>query len=213
MQLERESFEAGIQERKLMKAKFTPPPTVQVSWETVKFAKTAESKTTEGDMASVKSEMAEVAVWDANPTKVDATTAVQPQMTEVTAIVAVAAETTDGGVATGTIDTTLNGVAREMETQSSSTDAQGEPDPWRGPVHMGVACNGCENNPISGIRWKCLTCNDYDLCDACHASGAHPSEHQMLKIEDPADAENLHDEVRDASDAKETCRLLIYFGM
>jgi len=40
-----------------------------------------------------------------------------------------------------------------------------------------------------GIRWKCLVCTEYDLCDRCYASGAH--EHQMLKIEHPSDYESV----------------------
>ena len=36
-------------------------------------------------------------------------------------------------------------------------------------------------------------CTNYDLCDACHSSGAHPVEHQILKIESPEDAADLDD--------------------
>lgn len=31
-----------------------------------------------------------------------------------------------------------------------------------------------------------MVCEDYDLCDNCHSAGVH--DHQMLKIEHPADA-------------------------
>jgi hypothetical protein len=31
-----------------------------------------------------------------------------------------------------------------------------------------------------------MVCGDYDLCDNCNSAGIH--EHQMLKIEHPADA-------------------------
>ncbi|KAF8499476.1 cysteine proteinase [Hysterangium stoloniferum] len=57
--------------------------------------------------------------------------------------------------------------------------------------HDGIICDGCKVNPIIGPRYKCLVCYDYDLCDSCHFSAAHPSEHQMLRIETPADAEDL----------------------
>ncbi|KIJ30715.1 hypothetical protein M422DRAFT_186752 [Sphaerobolus stellatus SS14] len=56
--------------------------------------------------------------------------------------------------------------------------------------HEGFSCDGCHVSPIIGTRWRCLVCDRYDLCDACRFSGAHPSEHQMLKIETPGDAED-----------------------
>ena len=65
------------------------------------------------------------------------------------------------------------------------------------PSHQGISCNGCKSYPILGTRWRCMACKDYDLCDACRDSGAHPIEHQMLKIEVPADAEYIEDVVSD----------------
>lgn len=80
-------------------------------------------------------------------------------------------------------------------------------------LHEDVICDGCKSDPILGRRWTCLTCYDYDLCDTCHASGVHPSEHQMLKIEVPADAENISDVVSIAAlwRLSVTCWALIYF--
>lgn len=63
-------------------------------------------------------------------------------------------------------------------------------------THERITCDGCKIDPITGTRWKCLVCDDYDLCDACHSSGAHPLEHAMLQIETPADAEDLREVVR-----------------
>jgi Zinc finger, ZZ type len=68
------------------------------------------------------------------------------------------------------------------------------PDP---AVHDGITCNGCKINPIRGIRWKCMECDDYDLCNACRSSGTHPPSHKMLKLESPEDAEALKEAVRD----------------
>merc|ERR1712168_3581 len=41
-------------------------------------------------------------------------------------------------------------------------------------VHYGVTCDGCEMNPIIGNRYKCVVCDDYDLCESCHAAGQYP---------------------------------------
>ena len=61
-----------------------------------------------------------------------------------------------------------------------------------------VVCKGCKKYPIPGIRWKCMECANYDLCGACHSSGAHLPDHKMLKVENPEDATDLDDKVRDA---------------
>jgi len=39
--------------------------------------------------------------------------------------------------------------------------------------------------PIQGNRYKCFTCPDYDLCEACEDVSKHPIEHPMLKIRFP----------------------------
>ena len=83
-----------------------------------------------------------------------------------------------------------------------------------GPVHEGVACDGCKvsvpvntsrlvidkyllqtGDSIVGCRWKCAICANYDLCNSCHSAGIH-DEHRKLKIEDPADAPEVADVVR-----------------
>jgi len=48
-------------------------------------------------------------------------------------------------------------------------------------VHTGVRCDGCDCEPIRGIRFKCSVCANYDLCQKCEAKNIHP-EHSFLKI-------------------------------
>ena len=53
-----------------------------------------------------------------------------------------------------------------------------------GQVHHGVTCDSCEKAPIHGYRYKCVVCDDYDLCGACEAAGRHPG-HNMMRITAP----------------------------
>jgi len=34
-------------------------------------------------------------------------------------------------------------------------------------VHEGITCDGCDASPIHGLRFKCVSCPDYDLCATC----------------------------------------------
>jgi len=49
-------------------------------------------------------------------------------------------------------------------------------------VHTGITCDGCSQSPITGIRFKCRTCADYDLCESCEAKNVHPADHPMIKF-------------------------------
>jgi len=50
-------------------------------------------------------------------------------------------------------------------------------------LHPGVTCDGCEK-PVKGFRYKCMVCEDYDLCSKCEAEGKHPG-HNMVRIAAP----------------------------
>lgn len=53
-------------------------------------------------------------------------------------------------------------------------------------IHHHVTCDGCKMFPLKGLRYKCTTCPDYDLCASCEQNKVHP-EHVMMQVKaDPA---------------------------
>ncbi|XP_065835933.1 uncharacterized protein [Oscarella lobularis] len=49
-------------------------------------------------------------------------------------------------------------------------------------VHRGVSCNSCRTTPISGVRYKCANCVDYDVCERCLDADRHAPTHVFLRI-------------------------------
>src|SRR4051812_27369799 len=57
-------------------------------------------------------------------------------------------------------------------------------------------CSGCNMSPLTGIRYKCQVCADYDLCAACEAKDLHPADHVLIKckeatVHDPSNTRAL----------------------
>jgi len=48
-------------------------------------------------------------------------------------------------------------------------------------IHSGIVCDACEKTPIVGHRYKCIVCDDFDLCGSCEVAGRHPG-HNMIRI-------------------------------
>jgi hypothetical protein len=50
------------------------------------------------------------------------------------------------------------------------------------PVHS-VTCDHCKKTNFSGIRYKCLICKDFDLCEQCEGNNVqHERLHVFIKI-------------------------------
>jgi hypothetical protein len=49
-------------------------------------------------------------------------------------------------------------------------------------IHNGINCNGCNMNPIKGIRFKCQICPDFNFCEICEQEKGDAHDHPMIKI-------------------------------
>ncbi|XP_005995405.1 sequestosome-1 [Latimeria chalumnae] len=50
-------------------------------------------------------------------------------------------------------------------------------------LHPNVICDGCDG-PVTGTRFKCVVCPNYDLCGGCKEKAVH-KEHEMIAIPTP----------------------------
>jgi hypothetical protein len=58
-------------------------------------------------------------------------------------------------------------------------------DKKAGLIHEGIRCDGCQQYPLVGARFKCTVCPDFDLCQTCEAQGLHVADHSMIKLRVP----------------------------
>ncbi|KAL8587340.1 hypothetical protein ACOMHN_045587 [Nucella lapillus] len=49
--------------------------------------------------------------------------------------------------------------------------------------HPHILCDECGESGILGMRWKCVECDDFDLCSPCYFSDAHDCNHQFYLIQ------------------------------
>lgn len=52
-------------------------------------------------------------------------------------------------------------------------------------IHHNFICDGCEVNPIVGVRYRCSVRPNFDLCQECEKK---PQPYPMIKIRDPQQA-------------------------
>jgi len=75
-----------------------------------------------------------------------------------------------------------------MQAKASLSSGENVPLEQKGkPLHEGFLCDGCKGE-IYGIRYRCLVCDNYDLCETCEKKGVHiETEHNFQIIEKPID--------------------------
>jgi hypothetical protein len=49
-------------------------------------------------------------------------------------------------------------------------------------IHNGIKCNQCQIMPIVGIRYKCIKCDSYNLCEGCEEKFGLNHGHPLLKL-------------------------------
>ena len=52
----------------------------------------------------------------------------------------------------------------------------------RGIVHSKVMCDGCGMLPLVGWRYKCVICDDYNLCENCEERIGGKHDHPFIKL-------------------------------
>ena len=57
-------------------------------------------------------------------------------------------------------------------------------------IHKGIKCNECNIEDIKGIRYKCLQCQNYNLCKDCESDSNHDINHILIKIRKPLKEED-----------------------
>ena len=54
-------------------------------------------------------------------------------------------------------------------------------------IHENSICSECGQSPIEGIRYYCLNCSSYELCQKCEKKYGEKHGHQMLMLRRPND--------------------------
>ncbi|RQM27253.1 hypothetical protein B5M09_006388 [Aphanomyces astaci] len=104
-----------------------------------------------------------------------------------------------GRLAMGDLARVLPKRGADLSTTKSSTDDRGESllfyPHYDG--HAGVVCDHCQDKDFVGVRYKCIHCDDFDLCSACYDHAVvgliheplrdlpHPPTHMFLRLSIP----------------------------
>lgn len=79
------------------------------------------------------------------------------------------------------VNTVPTAPTSNFDAKSQSTDE------IRSIYHEGILCDVCDKD-IYGFRYKCLDCEEFDMCMDCEPRQIH-KEHLLLRITNPMDGE------------------------
>ena len=48
-------------------------------------------------------------------------------------------------------------------------------------VYVEIKCDGCGAKPLTGCRYRCVICPDFDICENCEDKEIH-AEHPMVRF-------------------------------
>ena len=57
-------------------------------------------------------------------------------------------------------------------------------------IHHNITCNNCGMENIKGIRFRCLQCQNFNLCNNCEQNCEHSPDHILIKIRKPLKEES-----------------------
>jgi next-to-BRCA1 protein 1 len=57
--------------------------------------------------------------------------------------------------------------------------------------HTDVQCDGCQMLPLRGVRFMCLQCANYDLCESCYRTTEHTPGHDFKPLKQATGRERL----------------------
>ena len=74
------------------------------------------------------------------------------------------------------------------------TSSQKDVSSRKNSKHIGICCDHCESQDFEGVRYKCSTCPDFDICHRCieevERLNSHP--HTFLRIAKPQTNTEAH---------------------
>lgn len=82
-------------------------------------------------------------------------------------------EDSDIEIDDATVNTVRNMVRTEMEKELGIERSHF-------PIWDNVRCDGCDEFPITGFRFKCTVCDNFDFCEICEMGQEHP--HPFIKL-------------------------------
>jgi Zinc finger, ZZ type len=68
------------------------------------------------------------------------------------------------------------------EMSFGNTSASASARSYCQPVHSNILCDHCKCQGIRGARYRCTTCEDYDLCERCYHHGSQEHTHTFERI-------------------------------